>query len=78
VAKKLWAAYFADPTFTIFWKTMHAPVSGDSATRPARTKTFNGSDGKTVNEKGRYVWVWRKHMDRTWKAIHDIWEMDSK
>lgn len=29
MAKKLWAAYFADPTFTIFWKTMHAPVSGD-------------------------------------------------
>jgi len=26
-AKKVWAAYFADPTFSISWKTVHAGVS---------------------------------------------------
>jgi ketosteroid isomerase-like protein len=40
--------------------------------------SFKGPDGKLVNEKGKYVCTWRKEKDGTWKAIHDIWNTDSK
>ena len=29
-------------------------------------------------ENGEYITVWRKGADDTWKAIHDIWNSDTK
>ena len=40
--------------------------------------SVKGPDGKTVNEKGKYLCVWKKQKDGTWKAIHDMWNADSK
>ena len=80
-AKKVWASYFADPTFSISWKTVHAGVStsGDLGfTAGTYENSFKGPDGKLVKEKGKYVCTWRKEKDGTWKAIHDIWNSDSK
>jgi uncharacterized protein (TIGR02246 family) len=80
-AKKVWAAYFADKTFTISWKTVHAEVakSGDLGyTTGTYEASFKGPDGKQVSEKGKYVCTWRKQKDGTWKAIHDIWNADAK
>jgi ketosteroid isomerase-like protein len=31
-----------------------------------------------VSEKGKYVCMWKKQKDGTWKAIHDIWNSDAK
>ena len=80
-AKKVWAAYFADKTFTISWKTAHAEVakSGDLGyTAGTYEASFKGPDGKQVSEKGKYVSTWRKQKGGTWKAIHDIWNADAK
>jgi uncharacterized protein (TIGR02246 family) len=78
-AKKVWAAYFTDPTFAISWKTKHAEVTGDLGyTAGTYEDSFKGPDGKTVKEKGKYVCVWRKQKDGNWKAIQDIWNTDSK
>jgi ketosteroid isomerase-like protein len=78
-AKKVWAAYFADPSFAISWKTLHAEVTGDLGyTSGSYENSFKGPDGKTVHEKGKYLCVWRKQKDGGWKAIHDIWNMDAK
>ena len=80
-AKKVWASYFADPTFSISWKTLHSGVStsGDLGfTAGTYEDSFKGPDGKLVKEKGKYVCTWRKEKDGTWKAIHDIWNSDSK
>jgi ketosteroid isomerase-like protein len=78
-AKKVWAAYFADPTFAISWKTTHAEVTGGLGfTAGTYEDSFKGPDGQTVREKGKYVCVWRKQKGGTWKAIHDIWNADSK
>jgi ketosteroid isomerase-like protein len=30
------------------------------------------------NATGKYVCIWAKQADGTWKAIHDIWNTDSK
>jgi ketosteroid isomerase-like protein len=80
-AKKVWAAYFADPSFTISWKTTHAEVakSGELGfTAGPYEASFNGPDGKVIHEKGKYLCNWKKQADGTWKAIHDMWNADSK
>ena len=80
-AKKVWASYFADPSFAISWKTTHAGVakSGDLGfTAGTYEASWKGPDGKSGNEKGKYVCTWKKQKDGTWKAIHDIWNSDSK
>ena len=80
-AKKVWAAYFAEPTFTISWKTVNASVakSGELGfTAGTYEDSFKGPDGKMVMEKGKYVCTWKKGKDGNWKAIHDIWNSDAK
>ena len=80
-AKKVWAAYLGDPSFTISWKTVHAEVaaSGDIGfTSGTYQDAFKGPDGKLVHETGKYLCVWRKQADGSWKAIHDMWNADAK
>lgn len=80
-AKKVWAAYFSDPTFTISWKADHAGVSksGDLGfTAGVYEDSYRGPDGKLVTEKGKFLCTWKKQKDGTWKAIHDMWNSDSK
>lgn len=79
-AMKVWAAYFADSTFSISWKTDHAGASqsGDLGfTAGTYEDSFRGPDGAMVHETGKYVCVWKKQTDGTWKAVHDIWNADS-
>lgn len=78
-AQKVWAAYFAEPSFKISWKTTHAEVKGDLGfTSGTYEDSFKGPDGKLVEEKGKYLCVWKKQKDGSWKAIHDMWNSDSK
>jgi ketosteroid isomerase-like protein len=80
-AKKVWAAYFADESFKISWKSTHAEVakSGDMGfTSGPYEASYNGTDGTLVNEKGKFLCVWKKQGDGTWKAVHDMWNADAK
>lgn len=80
-AQKVWAGYFADSTFTISWKTDHAgaSASGDLGfTAGTYEDSFMGPLGNRINEKGKYLCVWAKQADGTWKAVHDMWNTDSK
>ena len=80
-AQKVWEAYFAEKTFTISWKTLHAEVakSGELGfTSGTYEDSFTGPDGKVVHEKGKYLCVWRKQKDGSWKATHDMWNADAK
>jgi ketosteroid isomerase-like protein len=80
-ARKVWAAYLADPTFTISWKSVHAEVSTSGElgyTTGTYEDSFKGPDGKLVTEKGKYLCTWKKGKDGKWKAIHDMWNSDAK
>ena len=80
-AKKVWASYFVDSTFSISWKTVHAAASKSGElgfTSGTYEDSFTGPDGKRVTEKGKYVCIWAKQPDGSWKAIHDAWNTDSK
>jgi ketosteroid isomerase-like protein len=77
--RKVWANYFADPSYQISWKTTSAEVVKDTGwTAGTFQDSSKGSDGKTVAKTGKYVCVWRKGADGKWKAIRDIWNYDTK
>lgn len=80
-AKKVWAAYLADPSFNISWKSTHAEIakSGELGfTSGTYEDSFKGPDGKMVHETGKFLCVWKKQADGSWKAIHDMWNTDAK
>jgi ketosteroid isomerase-like protein len=78
-ARKVWAAYLSEPSFKISWKTTKAEVSGDMGyTVGTYEDSFDGPDGKTVHERGKYLCIWKKQKDGSWKAIQDMWNADSK
>lgn len=78
-AKKVWAAYFANPSFKISWKSTHAEVSGTLGfTSGPYEATFKGPDGKPGVEKGKFLCVWKKQADGSWKAAHDMWNADGR
>lgn len=80
-AKKVWATYFADPSFAISWKTEKAEValSGElGITAGVYEASYKGADGKAVVEKGKYLCSWRLQKDGSWKATHDMWNADAR
>ncbi len=80
-AQGVWAAYFADSTFSISWKTDRAEVakSGELGfTAGTYEDSYRGPDGAMVLEKGKYLCVWAKQSDGSWKAVHDMWNLDPK
>jgi ketosteroid isomerase-like protein len=32
--------------------------------------------GKPINDRGKYLAVWKKQPDGTWKCVMDIWNSD--
>jgi ketosteroid isomerase-like protein len=77
----VWAGFMADANFSISWKTLHAEVSKSGElgyTTGTFQDTFTGPDGKKAEDKGKYVCIWKKQKDGSWKAIHDTWNSDSK
>ncbi len=40
--------------------------------------TVSDRDKKPVTDKGKYVTVYKKQADGSWKAVHDMWNSDSK
>ncbi len=80
-AKATWAAMLADPSLKISWKTNHAEVSKSGEmgyTAGTYALSVNGADGKTINDTGKYLCVWKKGRDGKWQAVHDMWNSDLK
>lgn len=80
-ARSVWASGFADSTYSISWKTTHAGVakSGDIGyTAGTYQESYRGPDGNPVTVTGKYLCVWAKQADGSWKATNDMWNADSK
>jgi uncharacterized protein (TIGR02246 family) len=78
-AQKLWAAALNTPGYQLSWKTTTASVDGNLGyTAGTYQESMKGADGKTSTGHGKYLCVWRKSADGKWKAIHDMWNSDSK
>lgn len=61
------------------WKANKVEVakSGDMAYITGTYElTMNVAGGKPVNDRGKYVAVWKKQTDGTWKCVADTWNTD--
>ena len=76
---KLFAGFFALQDLKISWHPDRVEVakSGELAyTSGAYQMSFAGPDGKTVPDTGKYVTVWKKQPDGSWKVMLDIFNSD--
>jgi ketosteroid isomerase-like protein len=75
----LLTGFFALPDLKISWHVDRADVarSGDLGyTSGAYEMTFKDATGKPLSDKGKYVTVWKKQKDGTWKVLLDIFNTD--
>lgn len=78
-ARELWAEALKDPSMSLSWKTLHAEVTGNMGyTSGTYEASFKGPDGQPGTDKGKYLCVWKKQKDGSWKAVHDMWNSDAK
>jgi ketosteroid isomerase-like protein len=74
-----WKEMLASPGFIISWQPTRVRVgkAGEmgwvSGTYQA---TMNDANGKPVNDRGKYLEVWEKQHDGTWKCRADTWNSD--
>jgi uncharacterized protein (TIGR02246 family) len=74
-----WKDLLTSPGLAISWKTTKVEVakSGDIAyTSGTYELTMNDTSGKPINDRGKYVEVWKKQADGKWKVVADIWNSD--
>lgn len=79
-ARDVWAGAFVEPTYNLSWVTTASGVapSGDLGyTAGTFQDSYTGPDGTTVSATGKYLCVWKKQADGSWKAVHDMWNYDS-
>jgi len=66
----------ADPDFAISWQTTKVEVAeaGDLGFASGTyEETVNDEEGNPVSVQGKWVAVYKKQADGTWKCVTDIW-----
>jgi uncharacterized protein (TIGR02246 family) len=75
------APYFADPNFSLTFQSTRAMASkGGDMVYSQGTYTMTLTDPKTkklMTDKGKFLTVYTKQPDRSWKAIADTFNSDS-
>ena len=77
--RTLWKSMLSSPEFSGGWKATKVEVarSGDLA-YVSGTYEFNEKDdnGKPITDKGKYLEVWKKQADGSWKCVADMFSSD--
>ncbi len=77
--RELFKGFFAIPGVKLSWQATSVEVaaSGELAyTSGAYTMSFDGPNGTTATDTGKYVTVWRHEKDGKWRAVRDIFNSD--
>ena len=77
--RSAWKEMLTSPGAAISWKATKVEVatSGDLAyVSGTYEERMTDASGKTVNDRGKYLEVWEKQADGTWKVVADIWNSD--
>ena len=76
--RNIWKDMIASAS-SVSWKATRVEVakSGDMAYVSGTYEvTVNDASGKPVNDRGKYLEVWKKQADGKWKCGADIWNSD--
>ena len=77
--RKVWSEALTAPGATMSWKATKVEVakSGDIGFVSGTYEySMNDAVGKPINDKGKYLVVWEKQADGSWKCRADIWNSD--
>ncbi len=77
--RSAWKEILMTPGAAISWKTTKVEVakSGDLAyVSGTYEETMTDASGKPVKDRGKYVEIFKKQADGTWKVVADIWNSD--
>jgi len=71
--REFWKKYFSMPDYLLTWQVEDASISksGDLAYTSGPWQQQWTTDGKLIKSTGRYLAVWRKQTDGTWKVLVD-------
>jgi uncharacterized protein (TIGR02246 family) len=78
--RKIWKDMITSPGFAGGWKATKVEVarSSDIAYISGTYElTMNDASGKPATDRGKYVEVWKKQADGSWKCAADIWNSDA-
>ena len=73
------AKAFADTSFSLTWEPLQADVgaSGDLGYTNGRYEArFRDAKGNAAMRTGRYLTIWKKQADGSWKVVRDIGVQD--
>ena len=76
---KLFAGFFALPDLKIEWRPTKVEVarSGELGySTGTYLMSFKDPNGKTAEDRGKYVTIWEKAPDGKWKVAYDIFNSD--
>lgn len=66
-----------DPNFSLTFTTDKVEVSGALGyTQGALSHASTARDGKPFTDTGKYLTVWKKQQDGSWKAVEEIFNSD--
>jgi uncharacterized protein (TIGR02246 family) len=77
--RSAWKEMLTTPGAAISWKTTKVEVAkaGDLAyVSGTYEETMTDARGKPVKDRGKYVEIFKKQADGTWKVVADIWNSD--
>jgi len=77
--RNVWKDLLASPGLVISWrpKKVELANSGDMAwVSGTYHLIMNDANGKQINDRGKYLEVWKKQGDGNWKCGADIWNSD--
>jgi ketosteroid isomerase-like protein len=75
--QKFWEGLAAAPGFAVGWQPTKVDVSGDLGySIGTYSLTMNGPDGKPASDTGKYMEVWKRQPDKSWKVVADMFSSD--
>ena len=77
--RNVWKEMFASPGLVITWKPTKVQLakSGDMGWVSGTYElTMNDTNGKPINDRGKYLEVWEKQTDGNWKCRAEMWNSD--
>jgi len=77
--RNVWKDMFASPGLVLTWKASRVELgkSGDMAWVSGTYELImNDPSGRPINDRGKYLEIWKKQPDGKWKCGADMWNSD--